>query len=839
MAKINPVTHSNFLRRRLALAALLLTGLLLSVAIVVSKNQHLREPVGRTQPDEQAGPFKITEEDHVQAQTEGDARADEARAAAASPLHWAIQANDHFAFVNALDDVGNLTARDPSGNTALHEAVVQQRLAYSVALLLMGADPHAQNAAGKSPYYALVARERGGMVVDRFRRLLDHTFTGSSPEQRKRQATFVVAVEYDDLNLLARVTDLGVMVDEPWGPDGDAALHHVASALAVEQLTLAGANINAQDRAGTTPLIAAVNAGDERIASRLIQAGAEVDLRDHKGRSALTWAIQNSRSSLSPAMEVLLSNDSEVGLNEWRAAIMLKNSRALGVLFQHGATFSVNSSDGEQVRKWAQMHGGPQVAEALNDHPTIGPDLRRRAEEQSLERDEDIGRVSAIIAPHLAVFTVFLIVVPLLFGLILRRATSRWLVVWPGTLIGSMLATYLAFFPLDVQEAVAAVRWAGTPIGGLLLVTEAIALAASALSALAVLVLLAAIGRAKPTDSRRRSVPVLALSAGVFLVLALHHFERIELLDRSYFAIVGDPAEAVASSGLFRPPKKQPPAPLPAQPAEPWIDRIDHEDFAEVESALMSGADPNARNRAGSTALHLAVGDRNSPMVELLLGYGADPELRDKRGNTALNVTLNDGNPKARLEVVSLLLRAGANVNAADFEHVLPLCRLFDRERPDSDHAAVTAVADLLLDAGAIVNHDGCAPLHYLRAPERVQWLLAKGAELEAKARLRRPSRTHYGKITPLWNAVYIPDISLTETFLLAGANINAQDSITGHTPLYVALARVRYQSPPKPEDSSMIELLLSNGADPSIVAYDGTTAMDIDDHQIIQRNSE
>jgi ankyrin repeat protein len=73
----------------------------------------------------------------------------------------------------------------------------------------------------------------------------------------------------------------------------------------------------------------------------------------------------------------------------------------------------------------------------------------------------------------------------------------------------------------------------------------------------------------------------------------------------------------------------------------------------------------------------------------------------------------------------------------------------------------------------------------------------------------------------------------------MAGADVNAQDSVTGYTPLHVALLRIRYQSPPKPENLSMFNLLLSNGADSSIVAYDGTTALDIDEHQVTRRISD
>lgn len=838
MANVKPVSDPIFARRRLILSVLLLTGLLGSVAIVVLENQHLQKPVQQAKQDESSGLSNVAAEARAQAQAEFDAREERSRAAAASPLHWAIQKDDHVAFISALDDIENVGARDQSGNSALHEAVRHQRFAYIVALLLMGADPQAQNAEWKTPYY-LLSRKAGGSVIDRYRRLLDHTFSSVPPEKRKHQATLIVAVEYDDESLLSSVIDQGVMINEPWGPDGDTSLHHVASAGVAKHLIKAGANVDAQDHSGATPLIAAVNGGDGRLVRHLIQAGADVNLRDFRDRSALYWAIHHSRSSLSPAMSVLLNYDSEVGLSEWRLAVESRKAKALKLLLGHGAAFSVNSPDGEQILNRAQMLGGPMVAEALDNHETIGPEMRKRARRQSSERNTDLARLAAIIAPHLSVFFCFVSVVPLLFGLMLISTTTKKLFIWPGTFIASMMATYLAFFPLDVQEFVAAARWSGQIITGLLPLIQAIALALSALSALIVLSLFFSLFKRMPTISKRQLQISLILTVAAFTVLALHHFEHIKLLDRSYLAIVGDPKETLAASGLFRPKKKQQPTSVAPKPEPPWIDQVDPDSFVEIESALLTGSDPNVKNRAGSTALHLAVSKRSLPLVELLLKYGADTELRDKRGNTALQVAQYDSNSKDRFEIVSLLLAAGSDPNAPGFEQVLPLCRLMAQERDHNDHTAVTSIANLLLDAGADVKNAGCAPLHYTRVPDRIEWLLANGAQLEAKAPLRRQGRTEYGKVTPLWNAVNSSDIPLVEAFLMAGADVNARDSVTGYTPLHLAIARVRYQSKPKSRDLSMIDILLSNGADPDAIAYDGTTVLALDAHQITLRTSD
>jgi ankyrin repeat protein len=50
------------------------------------------------------------------------------------------------------------------------------------------------------------------------------------------------------------------------------------------------------------------------------------------------------------------------------------------------------------------------------------------------------------------------------------------------------------------------------------------------------------------------------------------------------------------------------------------------------------GADVNARNWMGQTALFRAGTGTNTGMIELLAAHGADPNIRDKEGRTALTV---------------------------------------------------------------------------------------------------------------------------------------------------------------------------------------------------------
>ncbi len=54
-----------------------------------------------------------------------------------------------------------------------------------------------------------------------------------------------------------------------------------------------------------------------------------------------------------------------------------------------------------------------------------------------------------------------------------------------------------------------------------------------------------------------------------------------------------------------------------------------------VKAALKAGADPNARQMAGYTALHAAAAHDNVEMAQALLDAGADPSLRSDDGQTA------------------------------------------------------------------------------------------------------------------------------------------------------------------------------------------------------------
>ena len=102
----------------------------------------------------------------------------------------------------------------------------------------------------------------------------------------------------------------------------------------------------------------------------------------------------------------------------------------------------------------------------------------------------------------------------------------------------------------------------------------------------------------------------------------------------------------------------------------PLFFAIMQEKNAEVKAALNSGFDLHTKNKAGQTALHIAVDYGNLEIVRLLLERGAEVNIKDKNRQTPLlmledNLEEDDQNS---LAILRLLIAKGANVNERNEE---------------------------------------------------------------------------------------------------------------------------------------------------------------------------
>jgi ankyrin repeat protein len=131
----------------------------------------------------------------------------------------------------------------------------------------------------------------------------------------------------------------------------------------------------------------------------------------------------------------------------------------------------------------------------------------------------------------------------------------------------------------------------------------------------------------------------------------------------------------------------------------------------------------NIQDNRGKTPLHWATGEGSVEIVRILIDAGADLNVKDKGGNTPLHIAVNEGEP----ETAILLINAKADLNVQNNDGWTPL------------HVAVYydagEVAWMLIDASSDLNvqgKNGDTPLH-IAANEGndyiVQMLIDAGAD--------------------------------------------------------------------------------------------------------------
>lgn len=172
---------------------------------------------------------------------------------------------------------------------------------------------------------------------------------------------------------------------------------------------------------------------------------------------------------------------------------------------------------------------------------------------------------------------------------------------------------------------------------------------------------------------------------------------------------------------------------------------------AFIDAMLAKGADPNGLDPWGSTPLHAAAKYGHVRTIKKLLAAKADPSGGDKNdGFTPLHIAVME----RKEEVISLLLKAGANIEAKDghgrtplhwgpFAYIRQPKHIYEKlgqphETVFTDPGPAKGIV-LLLNAGAkidAVDDEGDTPLHEaarLTSVRGAEALLARGAKVNVK----------------------------------------------------------------------------------------------------------
>ena len=150
----------------------------------------------------------------------------------------------------------------------------------------------------------------------------------------------------------------------------------------------------------------------------------------------------------------------------------------------------------------------------------------------------------------------------------------------------------------------------------------------------------------------------------------------------------------------------------------------DRGDTDIAETLIAAGADVNAKDKGGNTALHAAAWSGHEDIVKLLLSHGADPDPKRSDGLTPLINAAGPGAESHGKGCVELLLAGGANVNATDGDGDTPLHKAAYYGNGD--------VVEILLAHGASINATnkmGRTPLQVAGKPEIAALLRQHGAK--------------------------------------------------------------------------------------------------------------
>ena len=277
----------------------------------------------------------------------------------------------------------NVALTDKSGRTALHYACKCHGSPEVLSCLISnGADVDARSSFNHINHIFLLPSEIGYADMNAVKVRTINTISG------RGVTPLIIAAGGGHLNVVTFLIKEGADVSLP-DYDGRTALHFAVgssdnSCEILRCLIENGADINKGRNDNQTPLMVAAEKGHVSVATFLIERGADVDLQDENGNTALHHALYGSDVSCE-ILSCLIGSGADVnGVNKVKhTPLMIAAKRghinALTLLIKHGAhDVDLQDDDGNTALHHA-VYGSDVSFEILSCLIGIGADVNARA----------------------------------------------------------------------------------------------------------------------------------------------------------------------------------------------------------------------------------------------------------------------------------------------------------------------------------------------------------------------------------------------------------------------------------------------------------------------------